>query len=315
MITCISPINRMYLDPIEYYEPDMTHVFIGTRDDAVSSLERSVYESSKKDIACKKIVEHRIDTSDYEEVLGEIIEIKKALQQEYGDDLDIYINISSGTPEFSAAGMFASMLPQPAIAFKVDADTRLSDDELSDIIGRFSGSIELSEPERVTGLRNDQPEEEMITFLTVVNDLLRKTRYPKYRTIIDALKDAGEWSYDPDRKSGAGRTTLEEKEERYLKRHYFAIALENGWLEKPNHSTMRLTDSGKAYISVYGEESRRNMCCKSAARPVTEDGAPMDAMAPMFEKATMNFEEPESNTVTFGHKKKYSFTIEMDQHR
>lgn len=322
LLFCISPIDKLYLDPIEYYEPDIIHVFIGNREDRLSFVERKMYKSSKEKIACKNVIEHCIDTSDYEETLGTIIDIKKELYKKYGRDLDFFINISSGTPEFSAAGMFASMLPQPAIAFKVDADNNLSSEELTIIADKLNNSVKISEPERVTGLRNDEPEDEMISFLKVIDDILKASKYPKYRAIIDGLKAADAWSYDPNKKAGYGRTPPEVKEERYLKRHYIAEALENGWIERPSPKTMRLTDSGKAYISVYGKEKDHRRipvrdCLYSTTRFVDSDNLEHRAL---FDESTdhhrimnkLKKQVPESNTVTFGRKKKHTFRIEMD---
>ena len=87
--------------------------------------------------------------------------------------VDIFINISSGTPEFSAAGMFASMLPLSAKAFRVDTTSTLTAVEMSGIIERINDTILISEPEMVTGLKNDAPDEEMIVFLNIVDDLLQ----------------------------------------------------------------------------------------------------------------------------------------------
>ena len=272
MIFCASAVKDLYLAPVEHYGPDLVHVFVSDRDDNVSALEREVYSNCKKEIGCKKLVEHPIDTHDYEGILASIIEIKKELSGTYGEDLDIFINISSGTPEFSAAAMFAAMLPEPAIAFRVDTESDLSKEELEDIAGRISGSVRVSEPARVTGLKNDDPEEEMIIFLSIVRELLRETRYPKFRTMIELLKDDDAWSYDPSRKSGRGRTSLEDREERYLKRHYIEPALKNGWLEKLDGRRIGLTEQGMAYLSVYGEATVEapSVCCSLAA-PVLRD--------------------------------------------
>ena len=319
MLFCISPMSRMYLEPIGHYEPDEIHVFIGNRKDSASALARDLYGSSKKDISCGRIVEHPVDDSDYNEVLGSVIDVLNGLHRTYGKDLDAYINISSGTPEFSAAGMFASMLPLSAIAFKVDVGYDLSDERLSEILGILNGSARISEPERVTGLKNDRPNDEMIVFLRIVDDILSESKYPKYRKIIDRLKDADAWSYDPERKSGYGRTSLEEKEERYLKRHYIAIALENGWLEKPSDRTMELTDSGRAYISVFRPKPVRNKMagCKAMLSREAEDRCMPEAPVLCSAVAPRDIGEPSdaSNTVTFvSRDKRYTFNIQMDQH-
>ena len=316
MIFCASAVKDLYLAPVEHYGPDLVHVFVSDRGDNVSALEREVYGNCKKEIGCKKLVEHPIDTRDYEGILASIIEIKKELSGTYGEDLDIFINISSGTPEFSAAAMFAAMLPEPAIAFRVDTESDLSKEELEDIAGRISSSVRVSEPARVTGLKNDDPEEEMIIFLSIVRELLRETRYPKFRTMIDLLKDDDAWSrypkfrtmidllkdddawsYDPSRKSGRGRTSLEDREERYLKRHYIEPALKNGWLEKLDGRRIGLTEQGMAYLSVYGEATVEapSVCCSLAA-PVLRDVC-----------------EPEENVVAIEHGgRTYRFRIGLE---
>jgi hypothetical protein len=319
MLFCISPISKVYLEPIGHYEPDIIHVFVDARDAPLSELSRKIYVSSRSDITCTNIVEHEVDVSDYNEVLGCIIDIMNGLGREYGSDLDIFINISSGTPEFSAAAMFASMLTKTAVAFKVETDLGMTADEIGKIISSIDASARVSEPERVTGLRNDRPDQEMIVFLGIVDRLLRESRYPKYRRIIDGLKDAGEWSYDPDRKSGYGRTSLEEKEERYLKRHYIAIALENGWLEKPSDRTIRLTDSGRAYLSVYRPEAsfrdilaRRCNAERSANLPESALGKCFMSVPDLEEDVSES--EPLSNTVVLVSKdRKYTFSISMNQ--
>ena len=312
MIFCISPISRLYLDPIEYYGPDTVHAFIGDGDDPLSELQRRIYDSSKEDIECKKVTEHRLDITDYDAVLGEIVDIMSQLRDRYGDDLDIFINISSGTPEFSAAGMFASMLPLSAKAFRVDTTSTLTAEEMSGIIERINDTILISEPKMVTGLKNDAPDEEMIVFLNIVDDLLHQTRYPKYRTIIQRLKDDDVWSYDPGRKSGYGRTSLEEKEERYLQRHYISKALENGWLERPSSRTMRITESGKAYISVFGSKPDHHKVIGSVPMENPMDECRCMALPEdLFDD--LNDEEPNRVTIV-SKKKRYTFTIGMDQH-
>ncbi len=319
MIFCASPLSRLYLAPLSHYRPDIVHVLIGDRDDTVSSVARMVFSSSKSSIGSCEVIEHSIDTSDYNTVLGEIIGITTGLQREYGDDLDIFINITSGTPEFAAAGMFASMLPLSVTAFKADVDCTLSPEGLSAIADGLNGSIGISGFERVTCLKNDGPDDEMIAFLSVVRDLLRGTRYPKERDIINALKAADAWSYDPYKKSGYGRTSLEDKEERYLERNYISRALENGWLEKPTPRTMKLTRSGEAYIGVYEPRIREDRC--SSVSGVCADERLLSrsmryADDAVYDDLIPDIDEPDGlSTFTVGHGgKRYRFTVGMDRH-
>jgi len=314
MIFCANPLSRLYLAPLSHYRPDIVHAFVGNGDDAVSSAARDIFSSSKGEIGPCEVIEHDIDTSDYNTVLGEIIDITTGLQKEYGDDLDIFINITSGTPEFAAAGMFASMLPLSVTAFKMDVDCTMTAEDLSDIVGKINGSVDVSGFERVTCLKNDVPDDEMISFLSVVRKLLKHTKYPRERDMINALKEADAWSYDPYRKSGRGRTDLEEKEERYLERNYIAKALENGWLEKPSPRTMRLTKSGEAYIGVYAPRVNE-VCLRSRAARFEE--ADMCYSMPCPDEMPSIDARPreENSTFAVGHGgKRYRFTIGMDRH-
>ncbi|MCQ2079260.1 MAG: DUF6293 family protein [archaeon] len=278
LVFCASPFKELYVPSVDHYGPDRVYVFVSTRDDAVSVFERDLLRSMRDVLDCPMVTEVPVDTRDYNAVLGELMDIKAEMRERFGDDLDLYINVSSGTPEFAAAATFASMLPPQAVAFRVDlAHPDLTPDAVAEMVRGLEGRLVPSEPVRITGLRNDSPDREMVVFLRTVSGLLKGTRSPRYALIIDLLKDAGVWSYDPQRKSGSGRTTLAQREERYLKRHYIEPAVENGWLERPSVNTMRLTERGETYVDVFdiglrrGYANRSVQMCSSAIGSCYDD--------------------------------------------
>lgn len=258
LVFCASLFDGLYLPSICHYDPDEVYAFIGTGDDVFSSISRRVYESSRRDIPCRKVTECRLDIHDYEAVLSAMMDIKGDLAHRFGDDLDLYVDISSGTNVFAAAAMFASMVPKRAVAYRVDIDDPgIGEDDALDLVLKMGRGFEASEPVRMTSMQNKEPDDDLIAFLRILDGILKETKYPKYSVLIQRLKDSDSWSYDPHRKSGGGRTPLDVKEERYLKRHYIDCAMGNGWVEKPTPNRLVITEAGRAYLSVYGGDELR----------------------------------------------------------
>ena len=277
LVFCISPVKELYLGPIEHYEPDLIYALVDPGDGNTEKFQRDQYDSLKKEFKCRDINDLSVDTRDYNEVLATLVDLKKSLNSQFGDRLDLFINISSGTNEYAAAAMFASMLPEPSTAFRVDvSDSRLSYETISGISGTLSDSLDFSEPERYPVHTQQNPDEEMAAFLSIMKALLTVSRSPRRSDVIDQLKAAGFWSYDPQRKTNSGRSDLDDKENMYLKRHYIDPAVKNGWLECPCRNVFRLTELGRSYISIYGEsesiakEAQEDFLCSCEAPPHLE---------------------------------------------
>jgi len=285
VIFSLSPVKELYISALDHYDPDEMFIFRPNGDDPISQSSREIFDSIPADAICSTKQEIDIDSTDFKGILGRIIDVKRHLQEKYGDCLDLYINISSGTHEFAAAATFASMLPKNCTAFRVELDADAFDkDEIIEFVNGREFDVE--PPESITTVQNRDPDEDIIGYLMVIKDLRRQTRYPKARQIIDALKEQGQWTHCPDRKSGSGRTPLWKKEEMYLKRHYETPALENGWLERTSRDELVLSDKGDVMISVYGVNDV--LFCKSCSPNYTDVCYDMDASE---EPAPFEFDE------------------------
>ena len=83
---------------------------------------------------------------------------------------------------------------------------------------------------------------------------------------------------------------------------------------------MRLTDSGRAYISVYGAEpdieemaDTRVLCSMPMRNEGFNDECPRETIVEPCMEDVMPWK---SSTVTYGYgRKRHTFTIGMDQHR
>ena len=272
LICCASVFRDLYFPSIDHYRPDRTYIFLSDGDDPVSRIERRVFDSCRENIR-SHVDEVVTDVHDYENILARIMDIKGDMTAEFGDDLDIFINVTSGTHEFAAAGMFAAMTPVPAVAFRVETECSISEEDLESVISSIESCTDVSEPVRVTCLESDTPDRIMIGFLSIIDSLYERNRRPNYRKIISALKERDIWTHDPERKSNYGRTPMQKKEEMYLLRQYVKPALSHGWLIKPSANTLALTEKGRSYISVFGSARMNALSdeiCRNEALTVRE---------------------------------------------
>jgi len=259
VIFSLSPVKELYLSALDHYDPDEVFILRPTGDDPISQSSCEIFDTVSAEVKCSNTQDIEIDSTDFKGILGRIIDIKRHLQEKYGDSLDLYINISSGTHEFAAAATFASMLPKTCTAFRVELYSDVLDkDRIIEIVNGMEFDVE--PPETITTVQNRDPAEDVIAYLRVIKELRRQTRYPKVRQIIEVLKEEGQWTHSPDRKSCSGRTPLWKKEEMYLKRHYEDEALENGWLEKTSRDELVVSDKGNVMISVYGVNDNLKCC-------------------------------------------------------
>lgn len=330
LIFCISPLKELYLDPIEHYDPDMIYVFRSSRENAFAKISNEIYSTTK--IECNSIREVVTDTSDYGSILAEILDIREQLHKKYDDDLDIYLNISSGTHEFAAAASFASMLKKNMIAFSIDVDdygVKIS--EIRDFIERLSP--ELNFPEKIMMGDYNEPDKEMVTFLSILRDLALETKYPKHSDIIDLLKMSGAWMHNPKKKSGRGRTPIEKREEMYLARHYFQPAIDNEWI-RDSKKKIELTEKGMTILRVFDVQRRLESdtmilksCTKAETRYNCMEHRRMDSFDDMevFDNLTkessmknecisnINRESENENIIEINRKgKKYRFRVDME---
>lgn len=246
VIICgVSEYQEVSFDPIDYYRPDSLYVFVHDRktDDNID-IEYVGPGETDTGYRPKDVHIEKCDTHDFEYMMSKMSEIIGELKEQYNDLLDIYINITSGTHEFAAAGVLSAMTNNDiAVAFRVDVE--------KDPKGRCI----VSDPIKVTSLNNSVPDKEMIVFLDILDSRLKECRTVCFREIIRDLKESGQWSYDPKRKSNYGKDTLEHKEITYLSRHYIKYALDCGWITRPSKYRIQMTAAGRSVLNVHSERA------------------------------------------------------------
>ena len=190
------------------------------------------------DVNCEKVYVFQ----DMLRVLFSIIRKERAISSKN----PIYVNVSAGTSEFSAAALIASMMFENVEAFSVGTMeyTIVGMDPYKDReTGKFIGISKAVYPPRpINGFKLSQPEKNFILALRLYNEM----GFPSATKMIRALKDEGLWN-SPD---GDLPSNLPNEKMRYQRR-YIDEWLKDGLIEKNGRGKYSLSPEGEFAINTY----------------------------------------------------------------
>lgn len=266
MICCLTTEVMKVVEPIKFY--DVTRVYIISYPNSEEDDPSAEFYNSFLKEACRRIesdgkAEVRIKYAnilDYQEMLRTVIYITAEETNNHGDFVDIYVNISSGTPEYIAGAMLAAMQNEKLIAFSVRTKSRsMSYGEAraaytvnGSLVGRSS---EVYDPTMIMTFGSEMPDEKLVACLGILKVLNENHRYPSFNEVIDVLKEENIWDYTPETKKT--RTDDQQKERMYYRRNFIDRMVENGWIVEDHIKRNKyvLTKKGEAVITVYQKEN------------------------------------------------------------
>ena len=262
MIACLSLDVPMIVDPAVFYKAERIHILKDDTED--SPIYEEFFNETIKQLREKlpniRIVDHELDTSDYRKVLRELLTIVRVDEDDF---TDIYVNISSGTPEYSAAAMLLCMQYSVLTAFTVKPKEKaLNEEDMRRHFyrgGRPVGAVlTTEEPVKVVTFDPEKQDMELITAMAVIGEFSLEKSYVTYEDIIDGLAEKGIWRYMP--KPGRKKTEDLQKKRMYFRRNFIAPMVEKGWLAEDPFAKRRfiVTEKGQAVIDVYHGLDERN---------------------------------------------------------
>ncbi len=186
------------------------------------------------DVNCEKVYVFQ----DMLRVLFSIIRKERSISSKN----PIYVNVSAGTSEFSAAALIVSMMFENVEAFSVGTMeyTIVGLDPYKDReTGKFIGISKAVHPPRaINGFKVSQPEKNF----TLALRLYKEMGFPSATKMIRALKDSGLWN-SPD-------GDLPNEKMRYQRR-YIDEWLKDGLIEKNGRGKYSLSPEGEFAINTY----------------------------------------------------------------
>lgn len=256
MIACVTFETAKVADPVRYYECNKVHILHYTKKDAPK---RNVYQEFY-DETCRLIREqngdsvtiegHNGSVSNFSRVLTSILSIIES-EQRMGL-CDIFINISAGSPEYSAAAAIAAMMSENVLPFSVNSKeySISSEEEIRSAYysnGRPVGlTVSTYEPRAMPKYTIEKPPEHLVRALRVLNDLNEGRCRTKSTNIVPILREKGIWF-----REGGGSSGKQSDAVNYH-RDFVSKWLANGWVEKDDlRKRLILTDEGRNVIETF----------------------------------------------------------------
>ena len=262
MIACVTFETSKVVEPALYYEVNRIHIIRYLKDpnsDAgrtYDSFCRRVCERLESESPRPVEIEvHNERVSDFPVMLRTVLSIIQAENRE--DECEIYVNISSGSPEYSAASAVASMMVPGTIPFSVGTqEYTVSSDRIKDVYfvdGEPVGLTKSTYPPRAVPVYSIQiPEEHLVRGLRVLDRRSRAKQSITSGGMIPALKEAGIWYRDTETDDPVRKENQKQTEAVYYQRDFISKWVRNGWIQKDDLvNKYVLTDEGHNVINTF----------------------------------------------------------------
>jgi len=262
VIACVMLDVPMAVEPVIHYEADRVHLihYAKNHRETGGEMYKEFYDEAKNQIESRtraEVIEHNASVYSYHTMMRTLLEILNYEAKRTDGFMDIYVNISSGSTEYSAAAMLICMQYKDLTAFTVRTkEYMLSNEDVNRLLYKderpvgFSASVET--PQAVVTFDPEKKDADLVACLGVLKDIkMTKKRDIRFEEIINELKVIGAWNYEPRKKNY--KTEDIQNERMYLKRNYITPMLEKGWIvESPVvKGRWEVTKQGEAIIEIY----------------------------------------------------------------
>ena len=251
MIACVTFETVKVSDPAYYYGSNVVYLIHHVRDPSPDNVYQQFYDRTVELIAERnpgaEIIGTDVNVSDFAGLLSTINGI---ISRETSKGAEVRINLSAGSPEFTAAGATAAMMSDSVEAFFVHADSyTVSDEDLRDIYYRDGKPVGLTSSVRDTEdlpeFRLEMPDETLVRALRRYALKLEEGRVHAFDMITD-LRENGLW--ERRGKSDPNNDKV------FFQRRYIEEWREKGWIVKDGPA-YRITDRGYLAVRVLYPEA------------------------------------------------------------
>lgn len=269
VITCVTFETVKVVRPIRELRAERVYILhydSGTRDDRPNVYTEFYDEVVRQllDIGLrnKDIIERNVKVFRFKDVMSELVAI---MTKEREDGNEVYVNVSAGSMEFAAASTVAAMMVRGVRPFTVHTRkyTVSGEEEVRrtfSIDGKLVGqSAEVAGPAELPTFHIDMPPRDLVVGLRELRKRKERKQTTKYSAMILAIKDAGAWTYDPERE--AKRRTADrgrdekvaQAEKMYYSRHYIDGWIRRGWVDGKagRGRELQITDAGENVTDVF----------------------------------------------------------------
>ena len=256
MIACVTFETVKVTEPVKFYECNKVHIIHYVKPDAPA---KNVFEDFYEEV-CRllkdyrediEIEEHNCSVSNFSVMLSEILSIIEKEQKRADGDCEIYVNISAGSSEYSAAAAIGAMMSENVTPFSVNTDkyTVGTEEEIKKAYYRDDKPVGLTSrtysPKVMPKYTIDKPKEHLVRGLRRLQERNDTNQRAKSTDIIADLKEMGLWYRDKE-----GGAKQSEAVQYY--RDYTSKWLAYGWIRKDEmRKRFVLTKEGETVIETF----------------------------------------------------------------
>ena len=259
MIACVTFETAKITEPVAFYEANKVHLIHYTKDPSENNVYNDFYSRVTeliREISCSiEIVEHNETVYDFGLMLKTVLNIIQT-EKSGDDDCEIYVNVSAGTSEYTAASTIASMMVPGTVPFSVNTKEFTVDKEhIRDVYyidGNPVGLTKTSgEPKILPNYSIEMPDEYLVRGLRILDSRIKSKSSVSSTYMVNALKENGLWYRDTE-SSGDRKTSQRQVEAVYYQRDFISQWIKYGWIRKDERTgKYRLTDSGNTVIDTF----------------------------------------------------------------
>ena len=266
MISCVTFETVKITEPVKFYDINKIHLIHYVKDPESDSgmIYREFYDQ-----VCNIIKKDSNDNTEIKEHIEKVSQflpmfklIMKIIETEFNTDepIDIFVNISAGTSEYTAAAVIASMMNPEVIPFSVSTENyTIKNDKIRDLYYADGAPVGLTEsiyePVLVPKYNISMPDRNLVLGLKVLKELSDTKHSVKGPEIISKLKEKRLWRMYAEGTHNLDLSVVPEAEKSdsvYYYRDFVSKWLSNGWVEKNNFSKRYdLTEEGLRIVDTF----------------------------------------------------------------
>ncbi len=279
MIACVTFETVKVADPVDFYEANKVYLIHYHSEN--HPVYKEFYDRTVDLIKAKggdriEIVEVKEKVWKFADMLRTVVGIIDKENAANGNECEIYVNISAGSPEYTAAAAIGSMMYEDVTPFAASTDDytvetdedirrcyfiRETDEQGNEREIPVGLSKSIKEPVRLQHFHIKKPPRELVLGLRIyrkhaeqANNRYRRVTAP---AVIEDLKRAGLWNHMVDPKDEKKMKNEKSSNAVYFHREFIERWLKHKWIVRDESGKKYIiTDEGKRVIETfYTEES------------------------------------------------------------
>lgn len=264
MVACVTFETSKVTEPVRFYEADRVHIIHyvknprDTKNSVYSDFYERVCELIKEDNPRPvEVIEHNERVSDFTVMLRTVLSIIRE-EKDCQGECEVFVNISSGSSEYSAAAAIAAMMNPGTTPFSVSTKeyTIRDEEELRRayyIDGKPVGLTKsVYPPKKLPSYYIKKPEEHLISGLRILDERNLNKQSVTGPNMVAALKESGIWFRETELNDPSKRMKQRMSEAVYYQRDFVNRWVQKGWAVKDElRKRYVVTEEGRIVLDTF----------------------------------------------------------------